>query len=104
MAQFDVHVNPLARARSVMPYVCVMQADVVDAGTDRLVAFVARAATYPSAHQRLFPIIDVLGERYVLLMPSLTSVKRRELGTPVDNVGDRRDAITAAVDLMFLGI
>ena len=52
MAQWDVYPNPIVRARDEIPYLVVLQSDLLDALPTRLVAPLSRslvAATAPAA-------------------------------------------------------
>jgi toxin CcdB len=54
--------------------------------------------------ERLNPEIEVEGRRLLMLTPELAGVSRKALGERVASAADRRDAIIAALDLVFTGI
>lgn len=101
MRQFDVFVNPVAHARRAFPFVAVLQADLAEAGGDRVVAPLA-SLTLPSG--RLAPTVALPAGEYALLVPRLTTMPTGGLGRPVANVASHRDAIVAALDYLFLGV
>jgi hypothetical protein len=55
------------------------------------------------ATQRLFPVVELDGQQYRLLVPALTTVRIFGLRDPVGNLGSARDSIVAALDYLFLG-
>jgi toxin CcdB len=54
--------------------------------------------------ERLTPLVEVDGERYVAVTPELAGVSRKALSIQVGNLSDRRDDIIAALDLLITGI
>ena len=52
---------------------------------------------------RLNPLIAVAGQEYWLATHELFAVDRRALRGKVASLGDRRDAIIAALDFVFVG-
>ena len=53
---------------------------------------------------RLNPIINLADQEYWLATHELFAVDRRILQQPVGNVVQQRDALIAALDLVFTGI
>lgn len=51
----------------------------------------------------LNPVVDIGGERHVLLTQALASVPRRELGPVLGQLAAERDAITRALNTLFVG-
>jgi toxin CcdB len=101
--QFDVHPNPIGRARRAFPLVAVLQSDLAETGRDRVVAFLAPRAGLPTATGRLMPIVRVGGEEFVLLVQSLTNLPVADLKSAVGNISTQRDSIIEALDWLFLG-
>ncbi len=102
--QFDVFRNPLVRARNVLPYVVVLQADASHVGNDRIIAFLTARENVGKISGRLMPIVDVQRTAFVVLMPSPTNIPVSELRRPIDNIAAYRNQIVEAIDRLFLGI
>ena len=101
MKQFDVFENPIFPARRQFPYVVVLQADVIT-GQDRVVAPLSPVKT--GVTPRLMPLVLIAGGEYALLVLGLTTMRARDLKNPVENIAPYRDAIAAALDLLFQGV
>jgi toxin CcdB len=104
MPQFDIYENPIARARRAYPFVAVLQADVADTGSDRIVAPLAPRARLPGTAGRLTPHVTVSGVEHVLLVPSLTAMRANDLRASKGHLAEYRSEIVAALDLLFLGV
>jgi toxin CcdB len=104
MAQFDVFENPIPRARRAYPFVVVLQSDIADTGSDRIVAPLAARARLPGTAGRLTPHVTLSGIEYVLLVPSLTAMRASDLRMTKGRLHEHREAIVAALDLLFLGV
>jgi toxin CcdB len=103
-AQYDVVDNPVARARRAFPFIAILQSDLADTGSDRIVAPLVPGAHIPGVVGRLMPIVKVEGVDYVLIVPRLTAVPAAELGAVKDSLSAHRNDIVAALDLLFLGV
>lgn len=104
VAQYDVVDNPVPRARSAFPFVAILQSDLADSGSDRIVAPLVRGEHIPGVVGRLMPIVKVEGVDFVLIVPRLTAVPAGELRRVRDSLSAYRSEIVAALDLLFLGI
>lgn len=104
MTQFDVYANPIVRSRTAYPYVAVLQSDLVETGSSRVVAFMAARERLAPIVWRLAPVVQVRDRDYILIVPWLTNVLAADLRAPIDNVASFRDAIVAALDRLFLGV
>ncbi len=62
-----------------------------------------RALTHRTPLKKLSPIIDIAGKRYALYTQLILSVPVSALRHHVTNIADRRDDITAALDMLFQG-
>lgn len=102
--QFDVHRNPVARARRSFPLVAILQSDFAETGKDRVVAFLAPRYGLPTVAGRLIPIVGIGGDEFALLLPSLTNLPAADLQEPVGNIAFHRDRIVEALDWLFLGV
>jgi toxin CcdB len=101
--QFDVHPNPVARDRKTRPFVAVLQSDASQSGLEKIVAPLVRKSDSPSMG-RATPIVSVDGEAFLLHMPGLTGIPRRQLAEPIGSIAAHRDRIVDALDWLFLGI
>lgn len=103
-AQYDVVDNPVPRARRAFPFVVILQSDLADTGSDRIVAPLVPGAQLPGVVGRLMPIVKVEGVDYALIVPRLTAVPATELRAAKDSLSAYRNEIVAALDLLFLGV
>lgn len=103
MGQFDVFPNPVSGARRLLPFVILLQSDLADTGPDRVVAPLALRDRLPPLSGRLMPLCSINGRDHGILVPGLSTVRARGLGSPVVNLSAERDAIVAALDYLFLG-
>jgi toxin CcdB len=101
--QFDLLENRNATTRSRYPLLMVLQHDRV-AGFSSLVVAPLTEVTVALESTRLHPTVTFQGRRFVILIEELAAVHRRSLGEVVGNAESRRDAIVAALDLVFTGI
>jgi toxin CcdB len=105
MAQWDVYANPSPRMREVMPFVLVLQSDLLDGLDTRLIAPLAvtsmRRLDLPS---RLCPQLEVKGELFVLLIQESAPILSRALRRPVVNLRDQAHRIVDAIDAVVSGI
>jgi toxin CcdB len=104
VAQYDVLDNPIARARRAFPFVAILQSDLADTGSDRIVAPLVPSAEIANVVGRLMPIVKVRGVDHALIVPRLAAVPAAELRAAKDNLSSYRGEIVAALDLLFLGV
>ena len=102
--QLEVFRNPLVRARRFYPYVVVLQADIAAMGRERVVAFLVGRKQFGQVSGRLLPVVDLEGQEFLVLMPSITNVAVAELGRPLGDLTAFRGKIVDALDWMFHGI
>ena len=103
MRQFDVLANPIPRARRALPFVMILQSDLIETGRDRVVAPLAPSAAMPPLAGRLLPVVTLSETPYALLVPSLTTMPAGDLRQVIANLVNDRDRIMAALDYLFLG-
>jgi toxin CcdB len=105
MAQWDVYANPVARARDEIPYLVVLQSDLLDALPTRLVAPLSRSLVAgPRLPQRLAPQFDVAGERLALKAHEAGTLFARGLGRPVASLRAESHRIVDALDAVVSGV
>ncbi len=104
MAQYDVFINPSSSAADGIPYVVVVQSDLLDSLATRLAMPLAAldfAAKVPTA---LCPVIVVQGERLHALAHYAAPLPAKALKRPVDNVASQASALVSALDAVLSGI
>jgi toxin CcdB len=104
VAQFDVFVNPVSRARRAYPYVVLLQSDVADTGRERIVAPLVPKARIGGTAGRLMPHVRVSDIDHVLLVHALAGIDAGELRELRGQLTPYREAIVAALDYLFLGV
>jgi toxin CcdB len=100
--QFDIVANPFPRSRERQPFLVALQSDLVRSLDTVVVAPLEPAASGTFA-DRLNPRVDVEGQPFVLLAQELVTVRKSVLGTPRGSIAGAREAIIAALDLLFTG-
>lgn len=104
MSQFDVFPNPDAGSRTRIPYVVVLQSDLLVAIENHIVAPLrGKQDNMPPPVLRLNPITRVDDEEYLIRIQDIASVPCRLLVYPVANLSAQRDEILAALDFLFTG-
>ena len=104
MPQFDAFVNPIAAARRHYPFVLVLQSDLVAGGREQIVAPLAPRKSLGEIAGRITPIVVVESAEYVVLVPALAGIRRRDLEVRVASLAGARTEVLAAVDLLFFGV
>lgn len=91
--------------RARIPYLLDVQSDLLDPLATRVVVPLAKPEVLKGRlAERLNPVFEVGGRKVVMLAPELAGVPGRLLGERIDNLSSRRNAIVAALDLVFAGI
>src|SRR5258706_14980074 len=98
MAQFDVFVNPIVRARRLYPYVVTLQSDLAHAARDRIVAPLVPFRLMPKVISRVTPIVALDGIEHMVLVPALTGMRSRDLKERYSSVAECRGELLAAID------
>lgn len=104
MAQYDVFTNPSSSAAEGIPYVVVVQNDLLDALATRLtmpLAVLDAATKVPTA---LCPVITVKGQRLHALAHYAAPLPAKALRQPVENVASQASALASALDAVLSGI
>lgn len=102
--RFDVVRNPNPRTQRPVPFLLVLQSELLDGLDTRIVAPLARARGLSGrAAERLNPLVEVDGEQLVMLTQQIGAVPLASLAR-VTNIERDRDRIIAALDLLFSGI
>lgn len=100
--QFDVVVNPDPTEASHRPYLIILQSDLISGLSSTIVAPLIPRQQMTGA-DRLNPLLSVEGRSFWLAAHELFALDRRQLREPIANLAADRDAIIAAIDLVFIG-
>jgi toxin CcdB len=105
MARFAVHENPNPATRERFPLLLDVQSDLVSELATRVVVPLCPLARMEHGAMRtLTPILDFDGKEYVMLTPQLAGIPARQCGPLLADLSGQREAICAALDLLFTGI
>ena len=104
MAQYDVYVNPSASAQQGMPFVVVIQSDLLDALATRIVIPLAEMSFAGKVPSALCPAIAVKGQRYHALAHYAAPLSAKSLRRPVANVAAQASELVAALDVVLSGL
>ena len=104
MAQFDVYPNPSNSARLGIPYVVVIQSDLLEALATRLTVPLASSEWAGKSPEKLSPVIAVRGQNLRALVHYAAPVPTRTLRLPVGNVSAQSAALIAAMDVVLSGV
>jgi toxin CcdB len=102
--QFDVIANPDPLETDFRPYLINLQSDLVSELTSTVVAPLVPHGLMKGA-RRLNPVVSVDGAQFWLATHELLAIDRRMLGSgTIVNLSNDREAIIAALDIVFTGI
>ena len=104
MAQYDVYTNPSSSATTGIPYVVVIQSDLLDALATRLTIPLAVPDVTTKVPTALCPVVMVKGERLHALAHYAAPLPAKVLRRPVDNVASQVNALVSAIDAVLSGI
>jgi toxin CcdB len=104
MAQYDVHANPSDSAAAGIPYIVVIQSDLLDALPTRLTVPLAVPDPLIKVPSALCPVIAIKGKRFHALAHYAAPLPSKLLRRPVDNVASQASALVSAIDAVLSGI
>lgn len=104
MAQYDVFTNPSSSAADGIPYVVVIQSDLLDALATRLTLPLAVLDAANQVPTTLCPVIMVKGKRLHALAHYAAPLPAKVLRRPVANVAAQASALVSAMDTVLSGI
>jgi len=104
MAQYDVFANPSLSATAGIPYVVVVQSDLLDALATRLTMPLAVLDVTAKVPTALCPVITVKGQRLHALAHYAAPLPAKALRRPVTNVASQASALVSALDAVLSGI
>ena len=105
MAQFEVYPNPNGRQRDGVPFLVVMQSDLLDHLPTRLVVpLVVERFNTASLPSRLSPSFRIDGRTLYLWPQQTATILARMLGTPVASLKEDQSMLLDALDAVISGI
>ena len=104
MAQYDVFTNPSGSVAEGIPYVVVVQSDLLDALATRLTVPLAVLDAATKVPTVLCPVIMVKGQRLHALAHYAAALPAKVLRRPLDNVASQSSALVSALDAVSSGI
>lgn len=104
MAQYDVYANPSRSATEGLPYVVVIQSDLLEALPTRMTIPLATPSSAGKAPTTLCPVVIVQGQRLHALAHYAAPLPARLLRRRVTNLGTQAPALIAAIDFVLSGV
>jgi toxin CcdB len=104
MAQYDVFTNPSRSGAEGIPYVVVVQSDLLDALATRLTMPLAVLDVATKVPTALCPVIMVKGQRLHALAHYAAPLPAKALRRRVENVASQASALDSALDAVLSGI
>lgn len=105
MRRFDVYRNADPASARQVPYLLVLQSDLLEDFPTRVVAPLIRPKGAGSTPARLLnPVLAVEEQRVVMFTQQIAGVPKRYLGKFICNMESERDNIVRALDFLFDGI
>ena len=104
MAQFDVYANPSESAAHGIPYVVVVQSDLLDALATRMTIPLATAEFANKSPDKLCPIVNENGKRLRALAHYAAPLPTRSLRQIVGNLAAHASKLIAAMDVVVSGV
>ena len=105
MAQFTVCRNKNPQTRSTVPLLLDIQNDLLqDLETRVVVPLRPVSALQGQTLRRLMPVLEIEGERFIMVTPQMAGIPKSELGAPVTRVEQHRFEIIAAIDFLLTGL
>lgn len=102
MRFLDVCRNPDAEGKAdhPVPFLLIVQGDLVDVRSSRVVVPLGRAATVGTPINGLMPTFVVEGERVVMMTPQIAGVSISEIGATVASLAEHRTDVRTAIDIL----
>jgi toxin CcdB len=105
MPQFTVCRNKNPQTRSAVPFLLDVQNDLFDGLETRVVIPLSPLSELKGQTLRtLMPVLEIEGERFVMLTPQMAGIPKSELGAQVTTVEQYRFEIIAAIDFLVTGV
>jgi toxin CcdB len=104
VAQYDVYTNPSESADKGIPFVVVLQSDLLDALATRLVMPLATLDFADKVPEKLCPLVTVNGQKLRALAHYAAPVPVRSLRQMVGNLSSQSHLLIAAMDVVISGV
>ena len=104
MAQFDVYANPSESTAHGIPYVVVVQSDLLDALATRMTMPLATVEFAKKSPDKLCPVVTVNGQRLHALAHYTAPLPTRSLQQVVGNLAPQASTLIAAMDVVVSGV
>jgi len=105
MPQFTVYRNKNPQTFSTVPFLLDVQNDLLNDLETRVVVPLSPVSAMQGKTLRpLIPVLEIEGERFVMLTPQMAGIPKSELGAPVTRAEQYRYEIIAAIDFLLTGI
>ena len=104
MAQFDVYANPSKSAAHGIPYVVVVQSDLLDALATRMTIPLATVEFAKKSPDKLCPMVTVNGQRLRAMAHYTAPLPTRSLRQVVGNLASQASTLIAAMDVVVSGV
>ena len=104
MAQYDVFTNPSKSAADGVPYVVVIQSDLLDALATRMSIPLAELDAQIKVPTALCPTVTVKGKHFHALAHYAAPLPAKSLKRPLANVASQADMLVSAIDTAISGI
>lgn len=104
MARYDVFTNPSKSASDGIPYVVVIQSDLLDALATRMTVPLAVYDSQIKVPTTLCPTISVKGKRLHALAHYAAPLPAKALKRPLANLGSQADVLVSAINTVISGI
>jgi toxin CcdB len=104
MAQFDVYANPSESAAHGIPYVVVVQSNMLDALATRMTIPLATVEFAEKSPDKLCPVVTVNGQSQRALAHYTAPLPTRSLRQVVGNLAVQASTLIAAMDAVISGV
>ena len=104
MKQFDVYRNPNPGSSRTVPFLVLIQSDLLEDFPTRMVAPLVRPASLSLPATRLNPTFKIEGEPLTLLTQQLGAVPKRSLKARVGSLDRHRTELIGAIDFLLGGV
>jgi len=102
--QFAAHRNADTRSRKRVPYLLIVQSDLIESASTCVVVPLITLERAGTPVSRLMPQLEVGDEMMVMDTLQLAAIPRAALGVPVADLSQQRSTIMAALDMLISGI
>jgi CcdB protein. len=104
MSQFSIHINTNTATKDNYPFLVDIQNQILDSMETRLVVPLMLLSKYKKELiKELMPIIEINRKKYVVLIPLLASIHKKNLGQIVADIGSKRQEIIYGLDFLITG-